>query len=118
MAATVAFGMGIDANDVRLVAHWTLPSSIEAFYQESGRAGRDKKPAASVVFYDRDEASARNFVLQRQATQGKDAAAVAAAQGRAERQGEQLAKVMEYCELEDGTWVDGFARRNVVVRVA
>lgn len=55
-----------------------------------------------MIFFDRDDAEARKFVLQRQAGQGKDAAAVKANERRAERQAEQLQKVMEYCELEDG----------------
>jgi ATP-dependent DNA helicase RecQ len=88
MVATIAFGMGIDKPDVRFVAHLDLPKSLEAYYQETGRAGRDGEPAEAWMTY-----GIQDVIIHRNRI---DESAAPDAQKRIERQ--KLDAMLAYCE--------------------
>ncbi len=99
IVATIAFGMGIDKPDVRFVAHMDMPKSIEAYYQETGRAGRDGAPAVALMFYGIED-----VVKLKQMTQNSEASAEFI---RIEQQ--RLNALLGLCELTS-------CRRQVLLR--
>ena len=85
IAATIAFGMGVDKPNVRLVVHYDLPKTIEGYYQETGRAGRDGLPSECVLFFSYGDKSNQEYFIR----QIEDAAERRNAEAK-------LAKMVEY----------------------
>jgi ATP-dependent DNA helicase RecQ len=91
MVATIAFGMGIDKPDIRYVCHLNLPASMEAYYQEIGRAGRDGEPAETLLLYGYEDLRLRRMFIEEEDTDEE----------HKRREHRRLDALIAYCEASE-----------------
>ena len=98
MVATNAFGMGIDKSNVRYVLHYNMPQSLEYYYQEAGRAGRDGEEAECVLFFSKQDIMINKRLLDYKATEGGYTAGDPAVRANEQR---KLNQMIHYCETDE-----------------
>ena len=98
MVATNAFGMGIDKSNVRYVLHYNMPQSLEYYYQEAGRAGRDGEEAECVLFFSKQDIMINKRLLDYKATEGGYTSVDPAVRANEQR---KLNQMIHYCETDE-----------------